>query len=719
MDCGAACLKIISKYHGKYFSIDTLRSLCNITKSGTSFRKLSIAAEKLGFKTYGAKVDIKTLKNDVELPCIAHWNQNHFIVIYKITEKDVFVSDPASSLIRYSIKEFLRGWSGQDGNGAVLILETTSAFFTQEEEDSSITNGLQYVLPLFKKYTKYIKHILISLIAVGVIQLSFPFLTQYLIDYGVNFKRLDIIYLILIAQLFLFIGKTSIDIIRSWFIVHISSRINISMISVFFIKLMNLPLSFFDRKMNGDILQRLNDHKRVEQIFTSNSVNILLSLFNLLLFGAVLCYYNIYIFLIFFLTSIVSFIWIYFFIKRRKIIDYKRFTLSSIYQSKTIELINGMQEIKLNNAEKEKRWEWEKNQVKLFKNNIKGLTLDQIQGIGASFINEIKNILITIIAAKLVIKGEITVGMMMSISYIIGQLNGPINQLVGFVQSFQDAKISLERIAEIHNKEEEDHPRKKNEIVNNEDIEITLQDLSFSYNNSIENSVLKNITLVIPANKVTAIVGASGSGKTTLSKILLGFYQPTYGSIYINKTKLSTIKDSTWRALCGTVLQEGYIFSDTIEKNIVIGSDIIDPKRLLNAIKMANISDMIETLPLGLETKIGAEGMGLSSGQKQRLLIARAIYKDPQVLFFDEATSALDSKNEKEIVQNLDKFFNGRTVVIVAHRLSTIQYADQIVVLDEGEIKEIGSHTQLVANKSYYYRLIQNQMELEGRETCL
>lgn len=717
MDCGATCLRIVSKYYGKFYNLDTLRNLSDTNRGGTSLFKLSVAAEKIGFNSYGAKVTFLSLKSEVEMPCIAHWNQNHFVVIYRITNNYVYVSDPAAGLISYSIKDFLKGWGDNEGNGFVLILETTPAFFTHDDEDKAIINGYRYVLPFFSKYKKYGIHIVISLITVGLIQLAFPFLTQYLVDKGVKFKQMNIVYLVLFSQLFLFIGRTSIDLLRSWLIVHISSRVNIAMVSNFFMKLMNLPLSFFDVKMSGDILQRLNDHKRVEQVITSNSVGTLLSLFNLFLFGAVLWYYNTGIFLIFLSTSLLNFLWIYFFIRERKRIDYKRFTLSSVHQSRTIELINGMQEIKLNNAENEKRWQWEKNQVKLFKNNIKGLGLDQIQMTGSSFINEIKNLLITIIAAQLVIKGELTIGVLISISYIIGQLNGPISQLVAFTQSVQDAKLSLERIAEIHNKEEENNLSKNQDIIGlAEGVEIKFDNVNFSYVGPQSKKTLSNISLVIPRNKVTAIVGTSGSGKTTLVKMLLGFYKPDTGDILINNVKMSNIKENLWRATCGAVLQEGFIFSDTIEKNITIGSESVDRSRLQYAIEIANLTTFVQNLPLGLHTKIGSEGMGISTGQKQRILIARAIYKKPYVLFFDEATSALDSKNEKEIVTHLDQFFNGRTVVLVAHRLSTIQYADQIVVLDNGEIKEIGSHTQLLSNQSHYYHLVKNQLSLAKKK---
>ncbi|NQX38198.1 ATP-binding cassette, subfamily B [Pedobacter steynii] len=713
MDCGPTCLRIISKYYGKFFNLQTLRNLSKTTRVGSSMLGLLRAAEKLGFNSFGAKVDIEMLQNEIDLPCVVHWNQNHFTVLYKITKTKVYTSDPAKGLLVYSIEEFMKGWSGGAEVGVILMLEPTPAFYAQEEEENGLYNGIGFLLPFMKKYKSYGLHLLFGLLLGGALQLAFPYLTQSIVDKGIKEKNVDLIYLILAAQLFLFLGKISIEIVRGWILVHISARLNISMLSNFFIKLMKLPLSFFDVKMTGDLLQRINDHKRIEQTITSNSISTLISCFNLFLFGIVLARYNTSIFLIFLFGSVLNFIWIYFFIKRRGDLDYKRFNQLSANQSKTIELINGMQEIKLNNAEKEKRWQWERFQTKLFRTNIQSLALDQVQNIGSLFINELKNIIITVIAAQLVIKGELTIGMLLSISYIIGQLNSPITQLVSFVQSFQDAKLSLERIAEIHGKEEECN-KSNSEVFDVEDgVEIELNNLTFSYSGPQENIILKNVSFTIPRNKVTAIVGASGSGKTTLMKILLNFYKPTAGEILVNNKRLSTVSDEFWRDVCGSVLQEGFIFSDTIEKNIAVGVEFVDYDRLQHALKVANVESLVNTLALGLQTKIGQEGIGLSSGQKQRLLIARAIYKEPQVLFFDEATSALDSKNEKEIVQNLDNFFQQKTVVVIAHRLSTVKAADQIVVLDDGRVQEIGTHLELIEKRGYYYELVKSQLSME------
>ena len=474
---------------------------------------------------------------------------------------------------------------------------------------------------------------------------------------------------------------------------------------------MNLPIAFFDVKMTGDIMQRINDHKRIEHLLTTQSLNVLFSFFNLIVFGLVLAWYNTNIFLLFFVGSVLYFIWVLLFLKKRKDLDYKQFSEMSTEQSKVMELINGMQEIKLHNAEKQKRWAWEFVQARLFKISMKSLALEQYQSIGSGFINEIKNIFISIFSAKLVIDGEITLGMMMSISYIIGQLNSPIQQLIGFVYSAQDANIALDRLSEIHSKDDEENPQdeKIHEVPLDADFELS--NVDFRYVGGSE-SVLKNLNLHIPANKITAIVGTSGSGKTTLMKLLLKFYEPQHGKISIGSYELNTVSQSSWRAQCGVVMQEGYIFNDSLANNIAIGEDHIDRERLQQAVKIANIKSFIEGLPMAYNTKIGMEGVGMSTGQKQRLLIARAVYKNPKFIFFDEATSALDAKNERIIMENLNRFFKNRTAIVIAHRLSTVKNADQIVVLDQGKIIEKGTHTELVNLKGSYYTLVKNQLDL-------
>ncbi len=582
--------------------------------------------------------------------------------------------------------------------------------------ESPKAQGLGVLMGYFKRYKKFVAQLIFGLLAASIIQLIFPFLTQSVVDVGINNRDIHFIYLLLFAQLFLFFGRTSVELIRGWILLHLSTRINISLVSDFFIKLMNLPIGYFDTKMTGDIMQRINDHSRIENLLTSTSLNVLFSLFNLITFGFVLAWYNWLIFGIFLAGTVLYFIWIFFFLKKRKELDYKRFAEISTEQSKVIELINGMQEIKLHNAERQKRWEWERIQVRLFKVSTKNLAVEQMQTAGSSFINEVKNIGITMLAAILVIKGSLTLGMMLSISYIIGQLNGPVLQLVNFVHSLQDAKISLERISEIHGKKDEEPEEEVKVKTIPTDATIEVSKLSFRYLGSIE-PVLKDINLHIPANKTTAIVGASGSGKTTLMKLLLKFYMPDTGQIKLDNYSLANIAQQTWRANCGVVMQEGYIFNDTIANNITVGVETIDVEKLLKAIETANIREYIEQLPLAYNTKIGNEGIGLSTGQKQRILIARAVYKNPKFIFFDEATSSLDANNERIIMDNMQTFFKGRTAVVIAHRLSTVQNADQIIVLGNGKVLETGNHHSLINKKGAYYNLVKNQLQLEKLET--
>jgi ATP-binding cassette subfamily B protein len=724
-DCGPTCLKIVAKHYGKTVKIQDLRDFSETTRYGTNLLLLSEAAEKIGFRTIGAKLNSEKLP-EVPLPCILHWNKVHYVVLYKIVHKGLGekskmvtykISDPAIGLIEYTQEEFLKFWIGQNADrnteeGIALLLEPAPKFF-QTDFDKEENSGLgfrllsQYVL----RYKSFLIQLSIGLLASSLLQLIFPFLTQSIVDIGIQNQNIHFIYLILFAQLFLFAGRTGLELIRSWILLHLSTRISISLISDFFIKLMNLPISFFDVRMTGDIMQRINDHSRIEKILTTSSLNVFFSLINMIVMGGVLAYFNLQIFFVFFTGSLLYFGWITIFLKKIKILDYKRFSEVSKEQSKVMELINGMQEIKLHNAEKQKRWGWEYVQARLFRVSIKGLVLEQTQTIGSSVINEVKNIFITFLSAKLVIDGQITLGMMLAINSIVGSLNGPIAQIIAFVRELQDAKISLARLSEIHEKEDESQEEihQTKEVPYDSDIDI--KNLSYRYLGS-DTPVLDNLSLLIPANKVTAIVGASGSGKTTLMKLMLKFYEPEKGDISIGTSNLKNISQKAWRSNIGAVMQEGFIFNDTIANNIAIGVDLIDKKRLLYAADVANITEYILALPLNFNTKIGSEGVGMSSGQRQRLLIARAVYKNPEILFFDEATSALDANNEKIIKEKLDIFFRDKTVIVIAHRLSTVMNADQIVVLDKGKIIEIGSHSALVNQKGNYFELVKNQLQL-------
>lgn len=711
MDCGPTCLRMIAKHYGKNFTIQRLREISGINREGVSLLGISEAAEKVGFRTTGCKLGLNQLK-EIDLPAILHWGQNHFVVLYKVKGKDTYcVADPAKGLIEYTESQFLKQWISDHHQGIALTLSPTPDFYAQEGDK---TEGLSwgYLLRYLYRYKQLVIQLFVGLGVGSLLQLIVPFLTQSVVDIGINTRNLNFIYIVLIAQTMLFLGRMSVDFIRSWILLHISTRINISILTDFLIKLMKLPMSFFDTKMTGDIMQRMNDQKRIESFLTGSTLNIIFSLFNLIVFTAVLAYYNVNIFFIFLVSSVLYSLWVIAFLKRRRDLDFKRFDISSKNQSSIVQLIGGMQEIKLNNCEQQKRWEWESLQAGLFKYSIKSLSLGQIQQAGAFFINEGKNIIITFLVAKAVIDGDLTLGGMMAVQYIVGQVNSPIEQFLGFIQQLQDAKISLERLNEIHQIEEEEPITKTfiKELPNNKTI--SLQNLSFTYPGAGNEPVLKGISLIIPEGKTTAIVGMSGSGKTTILKLLLRFYLPQKGELKIGATYLDQIGYRYWRGKCGTVMQDGFIFSDTIAKNIAVADEYPDLEKLRHAVKMANIDDLIENLPLGLNTKIGAEGNGISQGQKQRILIARAVYKNPEYIFFDEATNSLDANNERVIMENLDEFFRGKTVVVVAHRLSTVKNADNIVVLDKGIIIEQGTHSELTANKGEYYQLVKNQLEL-------
>lgn len=715
MDCGPTCLRMIAKHYGKAYSIENLRGKSSIGREGVSLLGISDAAESIGFKTIGIRISLEKLIEDAVLPCIVHWKQNHFVVLYKIKNNIFYVSDPAHGLIKYNQEEFVNYWistkkEGED-KGIALLLEPTPEFYAMEEEKSNKAT-FSYLLSYLRPYKKYIVQLVLGLLLGSLLQLILPFLTQAVVDVGIGNQNLNFIYLVLVAQLVLFFSRAIVDFIRSWILLHIGTRINISLVSDFLIKLMKLPISFFDAKMIGDIMQRISDNHRIEAFLTQSILSILFATVNFFIFSIVLAIYNIQIFLVFLAGSILYALWIVMFLKKRRELDFKRFQQSSDNQNNLYQLITGMQEIKLNNCEKQRRWEWEHIQARLFKVSIKGLALSQYQQAGSVVINETKNIIISFMAAKSVIDGNITLGMMMSIQYILGQLNSPIEQMIGFMQQTQDAKISLERLGEIHQKEDEEkvEDEKLHELP--EERSIRINNLSFQYDGAGMENVLEDINLEIPQGKITAIVGTSGSGKTTLVKLLLGFYPPVKGEIKVGESALENISNRMWRSKCGAVMQDGFIFSDTIAKNISISDETISKEKLLNSVNVANIREFIESMPLAYNTKIGGDGHGLSQGQKQRMLIARAVYKNPEYIFFDEATNALDANNEKKIMENLDEFFKGKTVVVVAHRLSTVKNADQIVVLEKGKIVELGNHQELVAKQGKYYELVKNQLEL-------
>ncbi len=765
MDCGPTCLRMVAKHYGRSYSLQTLRDKTQIGKEGVSLLGIAEAAESIGFRTLGAKISYEKLVAEAPLPCIVHWQQNHFVVVYRVeenrgwmnrirggrrpksqppeglaaprsqpalTEQEMLwpappprpsrfpndtlaVADPAKGLVTYTAAEFCQQWlsSQSEGRaeGVVLLLEPTPAFYENPHEETP-AYGFGRVLAYLWQYKRLLLQLVLGLAVGSGLQLLLPFLTQSVVDVGINTQNVSFVYLVLGAQLMLMAGRLSVDFIRSWLLLYVSTRINLSILSDFLIKLMRLPIPFFDSKHLGDLMQRVGDHHRIESFLTGQTLTVLFSLVNLLVFGVVLAYYHVTIFGIFLVTSLLYVGWVVLFLRQRRSLDFKRFGVAARSQGALVQLLQGMQEIRLAGAGRPMRWAWESLQASLFRLQMKNLALSQYQQAGAFALNEGKNILITCLAAQAVIGGQLTLGAMLAVQYILGQLNGPIEQLIGFAQGWQDAKISLERLNEIHTLADEEPIGQPVLHELPEGAGLRLRQVSFQYPGAGNVPVLQSLDLTIPAGRTTAIVGMSGSGKTTLLKLLLRFYEPTQGEIRLGETALAHVSQTAWRNQCGAVMQDGFIFSDTLARNIAVGVDRIDLTRLHHAVHVANLRELVDALPLGYHTKIGPDGMGLSQGQRQRILIARAVYKDPRYLLFDEATNALDAHNEAVILDHLGAFFRGRTVVVVAHRLSTVRNADQIVVLHKGVITEVGTHAALVARQGDYWQLVKNQLEL-------
>lgn len=715
MECGIASLAMICAYYGKTVSLSSLSKICMPTHEGVSLKGIKDAATLLGLETMTGSLSIEDIRK-VNKPLILHWHQNHFVVLYKISKngKYFFVADPAKGKVRYSLSRFKHYWistpKGYEEKGVAMFIDTTPAFY-QIEENRDAGYSLRFIYSYIARYRKYFFQIIIGLLLGSILQLCLPFLTQWIVDIGVVNRDITLIWLILLGELLIVIGRTSTDFIRRWLLLHISMRINITLVSDFFIKLLKLPMSFFDSKMRGDLLQRINDHSRVQTFLTSQTLGMIFSLFNFFVFGIVLLYYSRLIFSFFLIGSVVYGIWISSFLKKRRSLDYEVFEHQATNQNLTYQFISNMQEIKLQDCEQRRRWEWEDVQADLFTVQMKTLQLQQTQEAGSIFINELKNILITVFAATSVIKGRLTLGEMLAIQYIVGQLNSPIQQFISFIYSLQDLKISLERINEIHCGENEEKERDQMDCFKKGKT-IVLDHISFRYDPHVSKKTIDNVSFCIPEGKITAIVGPSGSGKTTLIKLMLGYYVVEDGKITISGQNINKYSMKWWRRHCGVVMQDGVIFSESIARNIAVDDGPVDIENLEASAKIANIHNHIMGLPMKYHTKVGVDGVGLSQGQKQRILIARAVYKNPDFIFLDEATNALDAKNERAIVDNLNEFYKGRTVVVVAHRLSTVKNADQIIVLDGGKVAEIGNHSTLIEKRGVYYNLVKNQLEL-------
>lgn len=715
MQCGIACLQMICKHFGREYSLDFLSKLCFATNEGVSLLGIDDAANKLGLKTLCVKASMDEL-DKISLPAILHWNQKHFVVLYKIKKgRKYYIADPGKGLTAYTNEEMREYWLSTNSKGVAMMLEPTPHFYDTKNASGvgeKEIHSFRFLYGYVRRYYKYFGMIAVGLALGSIIQLVLPFLTQAIVDKGIKHQDLNIILLILFGQLMLTISRTFIDFLRRWILLRISMKINISLISDFFIKLLKLPMSFFDTKLLGDLMQRMNDHGRVNNFLTQNVLNIVFSLLTLIVFSVVLVIYDKFVFLVFLIGSMLYGGWIALFLKRRKVIDYELFEQQAINNNRTYEFITSMQEIKLQDCEQRKRQEWEHIQKDLFKIQQKSLRLQQQEEAGGIFINELKNIAITVMSAAAVIEGNMTLGMMLAVQYIIGQLCSPVEQLMDFFYSLQDVKISLERINEIHSMEDENGKAGLLTSIKQKSKGINIQNVIFKYNPHVLTKTIDHVDIQIPQGKVTAIVGASGSGKTTLIKLILGYYSVVEGRICIGSTNINDVNKQWWRRQCGVVMQDGVIFSESIAKNIAVDDAEIDQVRLLEAAKISCIFDYVMGLPLKFDTKIGRDGIGLSQGQKQRILIARAVYKNPEYIFLDEATNSLDANNERKIVENLDRFYKGKTVVIVAHRLSTVKNADQIVVIDHGKVVETGTHDTLTLKKGAYFQLVKNQLEL-------
>ena len=732
-DCGPASLSIIAKFYGKHYSLEHLREKCHITRDGVSMLGISHAAELIGFRTVGVKITWKQLREEANLPCIIHWNQQHFAVVYRIKKRRgkywVYVSDPAIGLLKYNEVQFRKSWEESHTNdlirltdyqgdsnvltamGVALLLEPTPKFYKEKgDEDNRLR--LRSILQYLSPYKSYLIQLILAMLTSSMLSFLLPFMAQSVVDTGINNGDKSYVLMILLAQLSLILGQSANSLIRSWLMLHMTTRISISLISDFLSKLMRLPIAFFDSKKVGDIMQRIGDYDRIQNFLTGSLLSMLMAIVSFIIYGLIMGIYDLQILVIFLVGSALYIGWILCFLKYRRKVDYMRFQEASANQSNVVQLINGMQDIKLNNCEKQKRWEWEHIQARLFKVSIKGLSLEQTQEIGAIFVDQTKNMLISFLAASYVIDGRITFGVMVALQYLIGQLNAPLSQFIKFIQATQDARLSLERLSEIEMKEDEEPSDKKYIQAIPENVEIEFKNVTFQYDGPHSIKALDNVSTVIPANKITAIVGTSGSGKTTMLKMILGYYTPISGQIFLNGKRIEDYSISHWRSNCGVVMQEGYIFADTIANNIGVSDEQVDIEKLKKAARIANIGKEIESLPLGYETRIGADGHGISTGQKQRMLIARAAYKNCKCLFFDEATNSLDANNETAIMTKLHSIFKNKTVVIIAHRLSTVKNADKIIVLDHGQIIEEGTHCELIHKAGTYYKLVKNQLEL-------
>lgn len=714
MDCGPACIRMVASAFGKEYPLSYLRTLAHLTREGVSVAGIRDALREIGMESGTFELTLGQLRTRCPLPAILHWEQNHFVVLYDVKRSrwrgrwKYYVANPAYGKHAFSEESFAHFWLNGE-RGVAVAVDPTQAFYDKKpvkEKHSFVRFARKYVWPFRWEMSQSAFGMLFGIL----LSLVTPFLTQAMVDDGIGLRDMGLIVSIMMAQIFIFVGTFSMGLISSWVSLYMTTRINIHILSDYLTKLLRLPMTFFETKSVGDYQQRLGDHGRLQSFVTYSTLQTFFSLVSAPFYLAIIGWYSPVILVAYLFLTGLSTAWMTYFFRRRKALDYEQFKISAENQNKQYELMSGITDIKLNAYEDYKLDEWRELQERQYRMSQKTLKLGQIQSTGFTVIGQLRNIFITCWIAAEVVDGNLTLGMMMSISTIIGQVNGPLSQLIGFLQQFQDAKISLERSEEVHLCKDEDS-RLQTAVPAAAPLDIEVRHLTFSYTGRIGQPALEDVSFTIPAGRMTAIVGESGSGKTTLMKLLLKFYAPTGGDILLGGRPLADYTAKSMRQASGIVMQDNFIFSDTVRRNILLGEPE-DNARLARAVEMACLTDYVEKQPLGLETKVGSEGISVSGGEKQRMMIARAIYKDPQYLMLDEATSSLDAENERRITENLDRHFRGRTRIVIAHRLSTVKNADQIVVLRKGRVVECGTHAELVAQRGYYYELIQNQLEL-------
>lgn len=714
MDCGPACIRMVASAFGKEYPLSYLRTLAHLTREGVSVAGIRDALREIGMESGTFELTLEQLRTRCPLPAILHWEQNHFVVLYDVKRSrwrgrwKYYVANPAYGKHAFSEESFAHFWLNGE-RGVAVAVDPTQAFYDKKpvkEKHSFVRFARKYVWPFRWEMSQSAFGMLFGIL----LSLVTPFLTQAMVDDGIGLRDMGLIVSIMMAQIFIFVGTFSMGLISSWVSLYMTTRINIHILSDYLTKLLHLPMTFFETKSVGDYQQRLGDHGRLQSFVTYSTLQTFFSLVSAPFYLAIIGWYSPVILVAYLFLTGLSTAWMTYFFRRRKALDYEQFKISAENQNKQYELMSGITDIKLNAYEDYKLDEWRELQERQYRMSQKTLKLGQIQSTGFTVIGQLRNIFITCWIAAEVVDGNLTLGMMMSISTIIGQVNGPLSQLIGFLQQFQDAKISLERSEEVHLCKDEDS-RLQTAVPAAAPLDIEVRHLTFSYTGRIGQPALEDVSFTIPAGRMTAIVGESGSGKTTLMKLLLKFYAPTGGDILLGGRPLADYTAKSMRQASGIVMQDNFIFSDTVRRNILLGEPE-DNARLARAVEMACLTDYVEKQPLGLETKVGSEGISVSGGEKQRMMIARAIYKDPQYLMLDEATSSLDAENERRITETLDRHFRGRTRIVIAHRLSTVKNADQIVVLRKGRVVECGTHAELVAQRGYYYELIQNQLEL-------